>query len=156
MQSSFIAANAKTDLVEEVDIYSIPVLWSIVMTTLKWELTAIWTKRRDARFSRQISSVTQKKSLARMWSLSLGLIFAYLLPSKNFYSDIFSNLLGPLYANQSGPPNINMYLSSEKYAIDFVSLFSLNFRANILFLSSTSRGNNTKRENNFNCFKLSI
>lgn len=49
-----------------------------------------------------------------------------------------------------------MCLDSEKPAISFLSLFLLDFLANIFFSSSTLRWNDTKRENHFNRFKLSF
>lgn len=91
-----------------------------------------------------------------MWSLSSRSYFVCFLPLTNFYLATFSNLLGPPYGNQSSLPNINMYLGFEKNAIGFLSLFSLDFRANILLLSSISRQNNIKGEKNFPRFKLFV
>lgn len=91
-----------------------------------------------------------------MWFLSSRSYFVCFLPPMNFYLATFSNLLGLPYGNQSGLPNIDMYLGSKKNAIGFLSLSSLDFGANILLLSSISRQNNIKGGKNFPRFKLFV
>lgn len=155
LQSSFMATSIETGL-KEVDIYNTPVLESIVITTLKWDLTTVQTRGRDTRAIRQISNSTQKENVAKMWSLLSGSYLAYLLPPKSFHLATSSNLSGPLYANQSGLPNINMCFSFEKRGIGSLSLLSLDFKVDILFLSSISWQNETKEGNNFNHIKLIV
>ena len=113
-------------------------------------------RKRYTEISSQTSNATQKENVARIWSLLLRSYFTYFLPPKSFYLATFSNLLRPPYTKQNNLPNIDIYLGSKKLVIDFLSLFFLDFLTNIIFLSSTSRRNNTKEKNNFNHFKLSI
>src|SRR5436190_4956488 len=136
-QRCSIAALATTGS-EGVIVSKTPVSWSMEITTLRKELTAVLAKECVLGFCKQTSKEMRKDSAANTWWTSLALYAACCLPPTSFNLANSCISRGFSYANHKGLPNIAMCFGCANSFIDLQSSASLVFGSCIIRLSSTS------------------